>query len=91
MFSSSIAEENGRAAHNNDVTTASLQQNLPTSDTYYVARVSKIIRYQSFWRKEIATEYNISWNILNPAVQVDCGARSNFCTIVRFLRSLAAS
>lgn len=34
MFSSSMAEENDRAAHNNDVTTASLQQNLLTSNVY---------------------------------------------------------
>lgn len=36
MFSSCMAEENCRAAHNNDVTTASLQQNLLTSNMYVV-------------------------------------------------------
>lgn len=34
MSSSSMAEENDRAAHNNDVTTVSLQQNLLTSNMY---------------------------------------------------------
>lgn len=34
MFSSSMVEENDRAAHNNDLITASLQQNLLTSNMY---------------------------------------------------------